>query len=120
MTRQRDDHQRDRNEVVEGRHTGGGHQDDEDLLGREGRRRDRVGAEDREGDALGEALLPELLGSQRMTDEQSFQRGVHGFSAPGYCSARKAASSTTGSRVTGPVASTSARRIVALNGNGAV
>jgi hypothetical protein len=58
-----------------------------------------------------------------LVDRESYDSTMSGRSPAqtfGYCSARMAASSTTGSRVTGPIATTSARRIVPLNSNGAV
>ena len=52
-------------------------QDDEDLVGRVGRRGDRVGGEHRQGDDLAKALVRLVLRRDRLADEDSFQ-GWHG------------------------------------------
>ena len=68
------------NDVVERRHARHGHEHQQDLLRRIGRRRDRVAGEYGESHGLGQPLMVFLAGRDRDTDEHPFHAAPHGRS----------------------------------------
>ena len=67
-------------DVIERRHARHGHEHEQDLLRRIGRRRDRVAGEHGESDGLGQPLMVFLAARDGDTDEHSFQAAPHGRS----------------------------------------
>src|SRR5262249_42671222 len=73
---QRNDEERDRDQVAERGHARGRDEDNEDLLGREGGRRDRVGREDPQREPLRQSLVLELPRRQWAPDQQPLERAI--------------------------------------------